>query len=172
MMGLIFFYQHFHHQSTSTQAQTNSTIAGPRTARLPGIGKPFVDGQLRVLIHHVHCGISRLGTGVATITAKGQFCAILLTLTNISKVAVTYDQRSDIAIDSAGRQFAWNTDDVTADVYGNYAAFGMFGQTINPSYSFSGNLYFEIPRGDAIKKVVLFTDSSTQLKGTTVQLAK
>jgi hypothetical protein len=127
---------------------------------LPEIGDSFIVGKFRVVVHSVKCGIRSVGSDGVTVTPKGEFCAIRLTLVNVSKTPAFYSSDSDIAYDSLGRQFAFNDDDIDADTAGNNYAngnSGMDGATVNPSYSLTGNLYFEVPLRDKLTKILLHT---------------
>lgn len=137
------------------------------------IGSSFRDGQFRVTIRSSRCGISRVGTGSATVVAKGQFCAVSILLRNVSRTPALYDCRSDLGFDSHGRQFGWNSDDLSADNFGNSysnGSIGMSEQTINPTYALAGNLYLEIPKKDKLVSLDLYTNSLAQLNGVKVSL--
>lgn len=141
--------------------------------KLPHVGNAFIVGQFRVVVHSVRCGIKSVGSDGTTVTAHGQFCALRITLLNDSKKPAFYSSDSDIAFSSSGQQFGWNSDDVDADTAGNSFAngdSGMDGATVNPTYSLTGNLYFEIPIRDKLTKVHLYTAYFPPGKGQVVLL--
>lgn len=157
----------------STHISKRLSLYAKSEKSLPRIGQAFLIGQFRVLVHSVRCGIKSVGSDGSSVTAHGQFCALKLTLVNISKRPATYSSDSDTAYDSAGQEFAFNDDDIDADTAGNNnpnGNSGMDGVTINPTYSLTGNLYLEVPIRVHLTKVHLYTAYFPPGKGQMVLL--
>ncbi len=106
----------------------------------------------------------------------GQFCAVSMTATNVSKTPAEFDDSTDVGTDPSGRQF---TASATADIYGNEstslsAGDGINGTSVNPTFSISGNILFDVPRGDTLTRIDIQTANSATLDlySTTVLLTR
>lgn len=160
--GLIWFYHHVYqpsHQSgnsvSTTQSPGNPHTEGGSTTAAIRLNQKFTNGSFSVVVKKVKCGISFVGPGGQYgIAALGQFCALKVSITNISSEPANFGIEGDLLIDSKGREFSASND---ADIWGNGES-GWAGVTVNPTFSSSGIIYFDIPKNDTPSKLDFYSN--------------
>ncbi|PWU48114.1 DUF4352 domain-containing protein [Micromonospora sp. S4605] len=138
---------------TVAKAEPAKTSAAPSPAGDPvfKIGQKVRGGDFEFTVHGVKCGIRSVGTEFLNTQAQGQFCRVDMTVKNVTKSAHLFHADSTVtAHDATGREYSA---DGEAGIYGNDNAKGFLDE-INPGNSVRAYVFFDVPKGTKLSKIV------------------
>jgi len=117
----------------------------------PGLGDPVRDGAFEFVVKSVECGHSTVGEGLLTMRAKGQYCLVSVSVSNVGTIA-------GLLLDSAQRAYTAEGERRTADSGAGVLAnrgITVWVNLIEPGKSVTGLLVFDIPKGASIARLEL-----------------
>ena len=146
------------------------TVAGTGAAAQPSaaasrIGSPVRDGafEFAVLdVSQVHQVGDPKDPGLS-ITAKGVFVVVTLSIRNVGNAAVTFFDNYQTLIDSGGNRYSAS---MAADIYGNL---GIHSTKIAPGDQLVVHIAFDVPEGTVPANLSLRESSSSS--GVTVPIS-
>lgn len=118
---------------------------------LPGLNQPVRDGQFEFVVRSASCGKTTLDNGWLHAQAKGQFCVITMTVTNIGREARRFADGIQLAVGPKGEHYAADTG---AGVVANGDG-GAVWEVVNPGISIEVKVVYDIPVGATISLLVL-----------------
>jgi Domain of unknown function (DUF4352) len=142
----------------------DTEVQGAAPAR-PGLGQPVRDGQFEFVVRSVSCGQATLDNGWLHAQAKGQYCVVELTVTNIGTDARNFGDGLQRATGPAGERYAADTG---AGVVANGGGQAIW-DVINPGISVTAKIVYDIPPGAAITALELHDGALS--RGVTVTLS-
>jgi hypothetical protein len=153
VIGLFLFgiaAESFGRNDTAAATTVTGQVNGPAPAKehpaaadpSPGIGQPVRDGRFEFVVSRVDCSKSQVGLEYLHRTAKGRFCVVSLSITNIADEPQFFLGRAQQAFDAGGTKF---TDDAVAGFFANRNATA-FLDKIDPGERISGRLVFDVPK--------------------------
>ncbi len=114
------------------------------------VGQPVRDGKFEFTVSGVECGITQVGNEYLNTKPQGQFCAVAMTVTNISDKPQFMFTDNQYGWDAQGRKFSADSK------AGIYAQDGdLLFNEINPGNSVTGRVYFDVPADVKLVKVTL-----------------
>lgn len=130
----------------------NSGVPVPSVVyKTPGLGMRVRDGQFEFTVNKIDCQATHLGNGVLGATAKGKYCQVNITITNVGSNAQLLVSGCQ---DAYGTGSAKYTDDPVGELYANNNNDPLMG-TLNPGSTVTGNLVYDIPTDAVITKLKL-----------------
>ncbi|MEO3926161.1 DUF4352 domain-containing protein [Micromonosporaceae bacterium B7E4] len=115
------------------------------------IGQRVRGGDFEFVVHSVKCGISQVGDSFLKKKAQGTFCRVVVSAKNVTKKAHMFHADGTVtAHDGRGREYEA---DGEANIYGNPSGAGFLDE-INPGNSVRASVYFDVPKGTKLSKVV------------------
>jgi hypothetical protein len=146
------------------QRAADTQVQGPAPAR-PGLGDAVRDGQFEFVVRSVSCGQATLDNGWLHAQAKGQYCVVELTVTNIGTEARNFGDGLQRATGPSGERYAADTG---AGVVANGSGQAIW-DVINPGISVTAKIVYDIPPGAAITALELHDGALS--RGATVTLS-
>jgi hypothetical protein len=153
-----------HASPTADQRAADTQVQGPAPAR-PGLGDAVRDGQFEFVVRSVGCGQATLDNGWLHAQAKGQYCVVELTVTNIGTEARNFGDGLQRATGPSGERYAADTG---AGVVANGSGQAIW-DVINPGISVTAKIVYDIPPGAAITALELHDGALS--RGATVTLS-
>jgi Domain of unknown function (DUF4352) len=129
----------------------------------PGLNTPVEDGKFRFTVTSVSCGHDTVGS-IVTRQAKGQYCIVELSVTNIGTKGQLLLDSVQKAVGSDGAVYG---PDSTAGVIASSGT-SVWVNVVNPGNSVTGKIVFDIPDGASLAKLELHDSAFST--GTTVTL--
>jgi hypothetical protein len=130
-----------------------------------GVGEAVRDGQFEFVVRSLTCGQATLDNGWLHAQAKGQFCVVELTVTNVGTDARNFGDGLQRATGSTGARYAVDTG---AGVVANGSGEAIW-DVINPGISVTAKIVYDIPPGATITTLELH--DSVLSHGVTVTLS-
>lgn len=149
----------FGRKGTAAATTVTGQVGGPHAAQVhrqpadpsPGVGQPVRDGRFEFVVSRVDCSKSQVGLEYLHRTAKGRYCVVSLSITNIADEPQFFLGRAQKAFDAKGTAF---TDDAVAGFFANRDAHA-FLQKIDPGQRITGRLVFDVPKGTTLAAMEL-----------------
>ncbi|MFI7302394.1 DUF4352 domain-containing protein [Micromonospora aurantiaca] len=143
---------------TTTSAPTSAAAPPPAKSAKPAdapkayrIGDTVRGGDFAFTVHSMKCGIAKVGSDFLNKKAQGSFCRVVLTAKNVTKKAKLFHADGTVsALDATGREYEA---DGEAAIYGNEGGEGFLDE-INPGNAVKANVYFDVPKGTKLVKLV------------------
>jgi hypothetical protein len=123
--------------------------------------QPPRDGQFAFTVHSVSCGHATIDNGWLHAQAKGRFCVVAMTVTNVGSEDRRFADGVQIAYGPNGERYAADTG---AGVVANGNGDGVWA-VINPGVSQAVKVVYDVPAAATITKLVLH-DSAWSLGAT------
>ncbi|MGI5148039.1 DUF4352 domain-containing protein [Plantactinospora sp. CA-294935] len=121
------------------------------TVKVYRTGQRVRGGDFEFIVHSVKCGISQVGDSFLKKKAQGTFCRVVVSAKNVTKKAHMFHADGTVtARDSRGREYEA---DGEANIYGNPGGAGFLDE-INPGNSVRASVYFDVPKGTKLSKIV------------------
>ena len=157
LLVLIVLGSVFGNKSSTTSASSHPPVTGsesasstqvkrttPTTKPMPGIGQPALSGNFQFTVKSVKCDVVRVGSGLLTDTAQGQYCLVSVQVENISKTSHSFDvTQSEYLYNSAGDRYSIS---LTATIDEAPPGYDIYPE-INPGNSITAVWVFDIPKG-------------------------
>jgi hypothetical protein len=138
-------------KSSSGTLSSGTEVGGDAPAPGPGLGQPVRDGQFEFTVRSVECGRATLDNGWLHAQAKGQYCVVELTVTNVGTEARNFGDGLQRANGANGERYAVDTG---AGVVANGSGEAVW-DVINPGISVTAKIVYDIPPGAAITALEL-----------------
>lgn len=143
---------------------------GITTTTVPGTGvsvagaRPLRDGPLEFVVLDTTRAnrVGDLSNPGLSLTAKGEFVAVTLSIRNTGEAPVTFFDRHQVLVDGSGDLFSPS---MAADIYANP---GIRSTTIEPGGELTVHIVFDVPVGTVASSLRLRESSSSA--GVTVPL--
>lgn len=116
------------------------------------LGEPVREGTFEFTVTGWECGIKQVGTEVISATPRGQYCKVLLTVTNIGDQPKAFLDGNQHAYNEAGEKYRADTG---AGLYLPDRDKGWLVDDIKAGTSVSGGILFDLPEGETIAIVEL-----------------
>lgn len=152
-------------KSSSSTPSGSTQVRGDAPPATPGLGQPVRDGQFEFVVQSVDCGQSTLDNGWLHAQAKGQFCVVGLSVTNIGHEARNFGDGLQRATGTNGERYAVDTG---AGVVANGSGEAIW-DVINPGISVTAKIVYDIPPGAAITALELHDGAFS--RGVTVSVS-
>lgn len=133
----------------TTQAQEAPAAEAPAV----GIGTPVNDGKFEFTVKSVKCGITSVGPDFMAEKAQGEFCRVTLRVRNKDKAPQMMFADSQKAFAGESEYSANSMASITDASANNTQSVWM--ENINPGNAVQGNLFFDVPKGTKLTKLVL-----------------
>lgn len=152
--------------SAPAPAKTSAKPA-PEKPKGYSIGDAVRGGDFEFTVHGVKCGITKVGSQYLNTKPQGMFCRADITAKNVTKSAHMFHADGSItALDAGSREYSV---DGEAGIYGNEDAKGFLDE-INPGNSVRANVYFDVPKGTKLTKLVFDAGLLTLARDAVVNL--
>jgi uncharacterized protein DUF4352 len=125
--------------------------ASPAGPVQPGIGDPVRDGQFEFVVRSAECGHPTIDNGWLHAEAKGQFCVVELSVTNIGTEARNFGDGLQRGFGPSGEKYAVDTG---AGVVANGNGRAIW-DAVNPGISFTAKIVYDIPVGATLTALEL-----------------
>ncbi len=127
------------------------TAAAAATATGTGLNQPARDGQFEFSVHSVSCGHRSLQNGWLHADAKGGFCVVAMSVTNVGTDARRFADGVQQAIGSEGNRYEADTG---AGVVANGNGDAVWN-VVNPGITLSAKVVYDIPITATIVQLIL-----------------
>jgi hypothetical protein len=112
----------------------------------PGLGDPVRDGRFEFVVDDVSCGHPKVGRGLLSIDANGQFCLVELQVTNIGTESQAFADSFQKALGPDDVEYGANTG---AGLVANAGGASVWN-IVNPGITVTGTIVYDIPAGATI----------------------
>ncbi|MFY1702774.1 DUF4352 domain-containing protein [Micromonospora sp. WMMA1923] len=116
-----------------------------------GVGDPVRGGDFQFTVHGMKCGLAQVGNEFLNKKAQGSFCRVAVTAKNVTKKAQMFHADNVLRAEDADKR-EYKPDGVAA-MYGNDDAQGFLSE-INPGNAVRANVFFDVPKGVKLKKII------------------
>ncbi|WP_195849146.1 DUF4352 domain-containing protein [Arsenicicoccus cauae] len=140
-------------KTSAAPAVTQTQEAPAAEAPTAGIGTPANDGKFEFTVKSVKCGIASVGPDFMAEKAQGEFCRVTLRVRNKDKAPQMMFADSQKAFAGESEYSANSMASVTDASANNTQSVWM--ENINPGNAVQGNLFFDVPKGTKLTKLVL-----------------
>jgi hypothetical protein len=138
--------------ATTSAVEGNAATPAATEEQRPAAGqrRSARDGSLSVTVNQVRCGVRRIGQGLRARTARGQFCLVFLTVTNVGERRWALPFVGQRLVDGDGRRYGPDLRARTV-VPGGEAVW----KELDPGQRTAGTIVFELPAGARPVSLVL-----------------
>lgn len=130
------------------------------------VGQAVRGGDFEVVVHGNKCGITQVGGEFTLHKPQGTFCRVDLTVKNVTKSAHFF--HADSAVKARAGDVVFSADS-EAGIYGNKDAAGFLDE-INPGNQVRAFVYFDVPKGTKLDKIVFDAGLFTFAEDAEIQL--